>query len=293
MAYLMRILPKAIGQQVARLLMATLCLSMPRLSTVAAKNLALVFPEKTKSDRHKILKQSFDNLAKTLFDFAQVDNMNREWVESNCEITELRQVLAEVRAKANGKGILIGAVHFGSFELLFQAYAFIDRPVSVLARTFGMPRLDQWWNTRRQLHGHKVFARKGGHKEILARLERGDDVAVLFDQNVKRKHAAFIDFFGTPAATSRSMGLVALKTGCPIVFVACAQASSGKYRFFVEEIQNSKNDTGSFRVRSEKILERLHVPLERIIREYPEQWFWIHRRFKTRPVGEPENFYDS
>lgn len=266
---------------------------MPHLSRVGLRNLAIVFPEKARTEHLAILKRSFASLAGAVLDCSRFPRMNQDWVDANCDVKDVREVIAKARARAGGKGILIGATHFSSFELLFQAYAFVDRPVSVLARGFGLPHLDRWWTAQRESHGHRVFPRKGGHREIVARLNAGEDVAILFDQNVKRKHATFADFFGTPAATTKAMGLVALQTGCPIVFVACAEVSPGSYKFFAEEIPNPKLDLGTAKQKVSEITESLHRALEQMIRSFPEQWFWIHRRFKTRPLGEPETVYSG
>ncbi len=291
--FLIERLPVPLGRGISRFCVSIFRLFMPRLARVGERNLALVFPNKTDFERSQILSESFDSLARTIYDFANIKQIDRAWVDAHCDGSELRRVIQHARTQHSGKGLLIGAMHFGSFEMLFQAYAFVDRPVSVLARPSGLRRLDEWWKRRREIHGHQVFDRKGGHREIVSRLNRGEDVAILFDQNVKRKHAAFVNLFGIPAATSKSMGLAALQTGCPIVFVACAETTPGKYRFIAEEIANPKDEGGSAQEKVHRVVERLHLPLEQVIREHPEQWFWIHRRYKTRPVGEPETLYDA
>lgn len=291
LAFLIEKLPKSIGLLIARCCVGACLLTVPRFSRIAARNMKLIFPLKSDAERAAILKGSNRVLAQTLYDFAQIGAMDREWVEAHCDGSELQSVLKKIRERDGQTGVLIGAIHFGSFEYLFQAYAFVDRPISVLARGFGLPKLDEWWTARRELHGHRVFPRLGGHREIVSRLKQGEDVAILFDQNVKRKYATFVNFFGIPAATTKAMGLAALQTGCPIVFVACAETSPGKYKFYAEEIENPRDEPGTFRDKVNLVVDRLHRPLERVIRDHPEQWFWIHRRFRTRPLGQPDTDY--
>ena len=204
---------------------------------------------------------------------------------------EVREIVEDLRARNPGKGMLFPTIHFGSFELLLQTQCLMDRPLAALARGFGLPRLDAWWDARREMFGNTIFSRAGGYKEIERRLNRGEDVTLLFDQNVRGGHAIFVEFFGIPAATTKAIGLAALRTGAPILFSTAVQLEPERHRIIVREIPNPIHGPGSKQEKVHKITAALHRAVEDVIREYPEQWFWIHRRYKTRPPGEPETMY--
>jgi Kdo2-lipid IVA lauroyltransferase/acyltransferase len=154
-----------------------------------------------------------------------------------------------------------------------------------------LPLFTKWWWNRRETFGNQVFDRKGGFKEIVSRLRDGQDVGVLIDQNVKRDHATFIDFFNQKAATTKGLGLAIMRTGSPVVFGLSAPAGNNFYKLTWKRIIPS--ETGSLDDKINSILKQMHDILADFIRQYPEQWFWIHRRFKTKPEGVPEDTYSN
>jgi len=182
-------------------------------------------------------------------------------------------------------------MHYGCFELTVQYHCQHDRPVQILARGFGIARLDEWWNKRRQLLGNEVFFRQGGYQAMVRSLAAGKDVGVLFDQNVKANHAVFVDFFGIRTSMTKSVALAALRTGAPIVFIAAAWLGENRHRLFFAEIKTDFPESMPTDEKVQRISQALNSQAETIIKLHPEQWFWIHRRFKTRPTGELENLY--
>ena len=137
----------------------------------------------------------------------------------------------------------------------------------------------------------EIFSRSGGYKEVLHRLSSGQDVSLMFDQNVKANHAIFVDLFGIPAATTKTVAFVALRTGCTIAFGTMVEVSPWKFKVIYQPIDNPIDEQGSYEDKALRLTRRVHECLESVVRQYPAQWFWIHRRFKTRPPGEPENIY--
>ena len=198
-----------------------------------------------------------------------------------------------LRASGDGVGVLIPTIHFDAFEYFIQIHALNYAPVSILARGFNLPRFDAWWKGRREQFGNTIFDRAGGFKEISKRLKAGEDVVVLCDQNVKRNHAVFVDFFGIPAATAKTVALIALRTGSKILFGCPVQISPGKFAVTAEEIPHPSEEEGTSDEKIAKCTAHMHRAFERQILKRPEAWFWIHRRWKTRPKGEPENLYEG
>ena len=124
-------------------------------------------------------------------------------------------------------------------------------------------------------------------------LSSGENVAVLFDQNVKTNHAAFVPLFGIPAATTKAVAIAALRSGAPTVVCCCVEIAPWRFRMLAEQIPNPIEYPGSSDEKMLAFLTRAHQSIERFVSEYPEQWYWVHRRFKTRPGGEQETLYSD
>ena len=264
---------------------------MPRVRYVARRNLELVFPEKSDSERAEILRQSWKVLARHLVDFSRIMTLTPEEARRRFNTEEFERVYAELQKRNEGVGILSPTAHFGSFELTVQAFAVNGFSVAILARDFALPRFTKWWNKRREKFGCNMIGRKGGYQEMIQSLKQGRGVTVLFDQNVKENHAVFVDFFGLQAATTKSLALAAIRTGAPILFIAGANDVGGNYQIFYKEVLYEQNSPLTLARQVEHITRQLNACVEEVVRQRPEQWFWIHRRFKTRPAGEEETLY--
>jgi len=276
-------------------LINTIVRFVPRWHPTAIRNLELVFPEMSATEREELARRSYRVLGWNLFWFAKVGVMSADEVKSLFDYSDAQPIFDRLKVKKTGA--LFITSHFGLFELMAQAQSLHGRPYAILNREFGFPRLDKLWRERRERFGSKVFDRKGGYKEMMTRIAAGQDVAVLFDQNVKEKHAIFVDLFGKKAATTKAIAYTALKNDCSVIFAVCLEnplerREHGRFRIHAREIPNPNAESGTTEEKIEKFLRRLHIELEGVIREWPEGWFWIHRRWKTRPKSEQGNFYD-
>lgn len=285
--------PVRIGLLLAKGCIRLILLCMPRLHGVGRKNLLLAFPEKSPQERELILVESYNVLARNLLAFARIPRLTKQFMLESFDFTETHAILDRLHKAHRGVGILIVTAHFGSFELLGQYGALVDRGVAFLARGFGLPRLDAWWFKRRELFGNTLFYRRGGSREVLTRLRAGQDVTILCDQNVKSNHATFADFFGIPVATVKTPAIAALRTGAPVVFMVCVEDSPGRYQMICEELPNPESFPGTPDERIQAFSAEMNQAVERAVRRKPDHWFWIHRRFKTRPPGEAETIYSG
>ena len=288
---LIYILPAALGIWIARGCILLILIFMPRSVPVGMRNLELIFPELPKPLRRRILLRSLDVLARNILSFAKLPSLTKARAAALIDYDDALALINRVRSEHPGVGVIIATLHFGSFEQIIQIHALLDKPMSILARGFGLPRLDRWWNDRRELFGNRVFFRKGGYAEIVRELSRGTSVSILFDQNVKVNHATFIDFFGIPAATTKGLGYASLRTGAPVIFAVNYQTGPSRYQMVAEEVTIEYPESSPPEERVNLLMKELHRLSEREIRAHPEQWFWIHRRFKTRPAGESETIY--
>lgn len=266
---------------------------VPKLRTTAIRNLEIAFPESSEQWRRAILTKNCTEMGRLLADVVRLPHLTPEWAQAHVSCPALEHYVRAFREHP-GKGVLIATGHLGSFELLGHAIGLFGYPLSAIARRFRSPILDRWWMGLREARGNTIIDRKGAVKEMVNTLLRGRSVAVLFDQNVTRNHAVFPTWFGKPAATTRSVALAALRTEAP-VFVASIRYC-GDDRYAIEAVECDcadvyRNEELSMDAKIDLITQRLSDHYCRMIASFPEGWFWLHRRWKTRPEGEQESVY--
>jgi KDO2-lipid IV(A) lauroyltransferase len=266
---------------------------LPKVKRSIHTNLALAFPDKDEEWRRVMVKKNAVEVARLAADAVRLPSLDASWVQEHVSCPILPQYLATLQ-KQQGKGLLIATGHLGSFELLGHAIGLMGHPLAAVARNFRSDVFDKWWTGLREARGNKIIGRKGAFKEIVATISSGMSTAVLFDQNVTRNHAVFVDWFGTPAATSKSLALAVLRCEVPVYVASIRYVGDDKYRIEAEECDFSsvcKDETLTSEQKVKVITEKLSTIYVEMIRKFPEGWFWMHRRWKTRPEGEPENIY--
>ncbi len=262
----------------ARFYTALLDRAIPRLRRTAMRNLELAYPEKTPADRRAIVDEVFGSIARLLWIFARFPRITRENIHSFVRYEGLEHYL---EAKKAGRGILFATAHFGNWELSAFAHALMTEPMHIMIRPLDNPGVDRLVEDRRRLSGNHLIVKWDGARAVLRALHNNDAVGVLIDQNTSLQEGVFVDFFGTPACANTAFAKIAAKTGAAVILgYAVWEESEHKYvlKFHppLEISGDAAEDT-----------RRLHAMLERVIREHPGQWLWIHRRWKTRPAGQP------
>ena len=266
----------------------------PSYRRYAHVNLALAFPEKDEAWRERILRRSYRELGRLLADFVRLPRIDRDWMREHLDPQSVEDLVG-CKARHPEKGVLSVTGHLGSFELLSHCYALNVGPVSVVARNFKLKRLDDWWNGVRELHNVKVISRSGAFSDVVRELEAGRDIGLLSDQNVRRRHAVFVDLFGKKASLTKTIGLAALRTGCTIAVVSLKYCGSDRYKILARECETADiiaTPGLSSDQKIELISQRAVSMYEDMIREFPEGWFWMHRRFRTRPGEDEANPYE-
>ncbi len=268
-------------------------LFIPSYRRVSEINLKLAFPESTQAWRRFIIKKNFESLAKAISDFIRMPNLDKAWVEANISIPYWERYM-ELKKREGAPGVIIATGHLGSFELQGYAISLMGYPLSFVVRNFKAPKIDQWWNGIRGRLGNKVLNRQGAYRQMIKDLKSGRDVAVLFDQNVKRNQAVFVPWFGHLAATTKSLALAAIETRSIILVVALITLNDGKYRMDVTEcsfdhVYDDQNLSLAEKVST--ITKEISGHYQKLIKSFPEGWFWMHKRWKTTPVDGAENIY--
>jgi Kdo2-lipid IVA lauroyltransferase/acyltransferase len=263
--------------RLARFYSGLLDLALPRLRRVAMRNLELAYPQKTPAERTAIVDEVFQSIGRLLYAFARFPRMNRENISQWIRYDGLEHFLD---AKKSGHGVLFATAHLGNWELSAFAHGLLTEPMNVVIRPLDNPAVDHLVEQRRQLSGNKLIEKWDGARAILRALQQNEAVGILIDQNTSLQEGVFVNFFGVPACSNTAFAKIAHRTGARVIpGFALWLEEEQRYvlRFYppLEITGDPADDT-----------QRLHAILEEVIREFPGQWLWIHRRWKTRPPGE-------
>jgi len=261
-----------------------------KLRRTGERNLEIAFPEMAERDRHLLLRGCFESLGRLLAEFSQFPRMSRARLR---EIIEYDQVgLAHLReAEQNGRGVIFLTGHLGAWEVLSFGWSALEYPLSFLVRPIDNPRIEEMIEKVRTRFGNIAIDKKSAARQALRVLRQSGTLGILSDLNTQPYEWVFVPFFGRLACTNAGIATLALKTDA-VVIPTCAvwDAKRGKY-FFHGDPQVELVRTGDHQQDVEINTANFAAAMEHMIRLYPEQWLWIHKRWKTRPPGEPE-IYD-
>lgn len=248
---------------------------IPRLRRVAERNLSFALPA---TDPAPIIDGCFASLGRVLASVAHFPQINaanvRDWIDyDGYEHFE--------HALARGRGVLFATAHLGNWELSAYAHALLSRPMSFVVRPLDNPLLDALSTEYRQLSGNRVLGRRDFLRGLVETLRANEAVGILIDQNVTADRGVFIDFFGQPACVDAGFARLAHRTGATVIpgyalWDPARRHHVLKFHPPVEITGDALADT-----------QAVHRVLESAIRAHPDQWLWIHRRWKTRPPGAP------
>ena len=278
------ILPRALARSLAAVGARVLLFLRPKLRKTAEFNLKLAFPEWTEAQRKTVMKKMTRNLGWMAAEFAQFPKYTKEDIESAVVLDGHENFLA---GQSRGKGVLYLTGHIGAWELSSFAHALYGFPLHYMARPLDSKPLDALVNRYRGLSGNKPIFKNASARQVLRVLKEAGTVGILADQNTMPEEGVWVDFFGTPACTTTGIARVALHTEAAVVpGYAYWDENLRKYRLrFEPPVQLIR--TGDTERDILENTQRFAKVIEQIIREHPEQWVWIHARWKNRPKGEP------
>ncbi len=274
-----RQLARALAVAVARVLFAV----TPKLRRTAEFNLKLAFPAWTDAPRAATLHGMVRSLGWMAAEFARMPRYTRE------NIAEVMVVDGEenfLEGQRRGKGVLFLTAHIGAWELSSFAHALYGYPLHYMARPLDNARLDALVNRYRGLSGNASIFKNESARAMLKILKDAGTIGILADQNTMPDEGVFVDFFAVPACTTTGIARVALHTGAAVVpGYAVWDESLQKYRLRFEPPLELIR-TGDAERDILENTQRFAKVTEEIIRKYPEQWVWVHARWKTRPEGD-------
>jgi KDO2-lipid IV(A) lauroyltransferase len=258
-----------------------------KLRQTGERNLAIAFPEMGDDQKQQLLRGSFESLGRLLAEFSQFPRMTRESLR---EMIEYDQVgLGHLRdAEKNEQGVIFLTGHLGAWEILSFGWSALEYPLSFLVRPIDNPRIEEMVEKERTRFGNIAIDKKSAARQALRVLRQKGTLGILSDLNTQPFEGVFVPFFGKLACTNAGIATLALKTDA-VVIPTCAvwDARRGKY-FFHGDPQVELVRTGDHQRDVEVNTANFAAAMERMIRLYPEQWLWIHKRWKTRPPGEPD-----
>ncbi len=277
-------LPLPLARLESRLLAALLRLLVPRLVKIARRNLSMALPELDPARREAILRGAYESLGRSLLVFARFPRLTRGNIDDWIRYEGFEHF---ARAHQAGRGVLFLTGHLGNWELSALAQGLYGYPMHMVVRPLDNLRLDRLVARYRALSGNRIIEKTDSPRRILEALASNHAVGMLMDQNTAADQGVFVDFFGVKACASTGLARIALRTGAAVLpGFALWEPAANRYvlRFWPPvEIARTGDEEADVTLNT----QRMQTVLEQIIRQYPEQWLWIHRRWKTRPPEEP------
>jgi KDO2-lipid IV(A) lauroyltransferase len=250
---------------------------------VGKRNLALAFPEKSEAERERILRTVYRNLGWQLAEFCQMPRYSAERASEFIRYEGLENYL---KARDKGKGVLVLTGHLGAWELSSFYHSLMGMPMGMVIRRLDNPLVDAYVNHVRMLHGNRVIHKDDFARGLLASMHGGGTVGILMDTNMTPPQGVFVPFFGVMACTASGMARVAVKTGAAVVpgFLLWDESEQKYVLRFGEELEVVH--TGDAERDAVTNTACFTAVIEQYVRRYPEQWLWMHRRWKTRLDGD-------
>ena len=255
-----------------------------RLRRVGVRNLGMALPEIPLKSRKEILRRVYIHLGWQLVEFCRMARYTPENTRGWMRTEGLEHYLA---AKAKGKGVLMITGHLGAWELSSFYHSMMGHPMGMVIRRLDNRRLDAFVNAIRCMHGNHVLHKDDFGRGLLTAMHSGGTVGILMDTNMTPPQGAFVKFFGVKACTATGLAHVARKTGAAVLpgFMLWEAEERRYVLHFGPEVEMPHTESVAADIVDGT--QRCTQAIEEWVRRYPDQWLWIHRRWKTRPAGEP------
>ena len=246
---------------------------------ITLHNLQRSFPEKNLKEIIRIAKGVYRHFAIVAAEFFDMPYINKENIHKWVEIEGLENYQEAI---ARGKGVLSIVAHFGNWELMTIAVPICLKPMYIVYRPLDNPVIDNMVEYVRTMNGNVLIPKGGSGKRIMELLKENHIIGILSDQNVAAYEGVFVDFFGRPACTGVGLAVMAMRSSAPVIPAFMARQPSGRYKFILKPAMEAVC-TDDYEADLQVNTQRFTKIVEEIVREYPDQWFWFHQRWKTKP----------
>ncbi|HEY0307255.1 MAG TPA: lysophospholipid acyltransferase family protein [Acidobacteriaceae bacterium] len=282
--HLLRLPPRGVARRMSAGLTWLAWVLLPRLRQVGMRNLQIAFPAQTESQHKATLRGLYRTLGWQIAEFCQMAKYTAPKASKFIEYDGLQNYR---NANAKGKGVLVVTGHLGAWELSSFFHSLNGYPMGMVIRRLDNPLVDQLVNQIRCMHGNKVLHKDDFARALLGAMRAGETVGILMDTNMTPPQGVFVPFFGVQACTASGLARVALKTGAAVL-PGCLMWDAARKKYilhFGEEMALVRSEDAEADIIANTAM--FTAAIESYIRRYPDQWLWVHRRWKTRPAGEP------
>jgi len=253
---------------------------------VVMGNLRLAFPEWTEDRRREVGRQTFLNLGRMAPDFLLVTGLDPAALD-RMFVYDPGGIEGIAAARDAGRPVLVCTAHFGNFENLAAVHNLRGYPITMVVRRLGGGWFGKFWNQGRSRAGLEVLEVSRGETLQAAQraMRQGRVLGYVIDQNMSARRAVFPTFFGVPAATAPTPAYLAMRSGAVVFFALDVPLPDGRHHIVIEGPLDPPR-TGDRDADVLAFMQDLNDRLERWIRKYPDRWYWLHRRWKTRPPAD-------
>ena len=244
---------------------------------IAIDNLSHAFPSKSPAERRALARAMFGHFGSLLLELMKFGTLSEEEMLARVEFDGVERVR---HAYDKGRGVLFFTGHFGYWEMQAIVHALRYPRVSMLARPLDNPRLHAMLEGIRTRTGNSVIYRQGAIRKVMRELGENRGIAILIDQHLHTPDAVYVDYFRRPAATTSALAALALRTGAPVIPVFALPLPRGRYRLIYEHPVDPPQPDSPDPIR--EFTQRCTDVLEMYVRRHPDQWLWMHRRWRER-----------
>ena len=251
----------------------------PKQRLITIHNLTCAFPEKSINEIKNIARGAYRTMAITAADFFEIPSLTKDNIGNLVEVVGLEYY---TKALEKNRGILLLGAHFSNWELTAVAISLVLKPAVITYRPLDSPTLDNLVLWVRSCTGNVLIDKKRAMRKMLRSLAHNEIVATMIDQNMAWQEGIFVDFFGRPACTTTGLALITLHTEAPVIPAYLIRLANAKYRLVIKEeipVIRTGNEDKDILINTQNFTK----VVEDVIREYPDQWFWMHQRWKTKP----------
>lgn len=251
---------------------------------IALRNLALVYGGRMPpAERRRLLRRMWALSARHALELLRMRTLTPEQLEACARFEGLDPARAIVRG---GRGVVLAVGHLGNWDLAACAIAAQGIPMNAITRSLRSKGVEAWWFGQRERLGLHLIPAKGSAREILRKLKGGEMIAMVLDQNRREGEGIFLDFLGVPALVTDAPARFAVRSGAAFVTFHAHMEPGGRHRLVFEPeipVPPGVGEDEAVRRMTEEAVRRI----ERRILDDPAQWIWMHRRWRTRPPGQP------
>ncbi|MBI3826232.1 MAG: lysophospholipid acyltransferase family protein [Candidatus Rokubacteria bacterium] len=275
-----RLLPRRAAEWLGRRAGDLAFVTTGRRRRTALANLVRAFPSLSPAERRRLCRRSYQHVGVMVMELFRMLGEPPERVLARVSIDGAAHLDAVMRSA--GRALVLTA-HLGNWEILPFAHRLTGHPLTVVVRPLDSALVNRLATRLRARSGVELIDKHDALRPVLTALRQGRLVGILMDQNASRREGVFVPFFGHPASTSRSVAVLALRTGAPILPIFIRRAPDGRHRVVIEPPLPIPETGGEAAV--VELTTRCNQAIEAAILAAPEQWLWVHNRWRTRPAG--------